>query len=178
MTRPVVLRPAVPGLALVLACTLALSACGSDDDTEAVASLKSQILANNAVQSATSISDEQASCIARGAVEEIGVDQLQDYRILGDDLEVDRKLNEVPLSEGDAEALAGVYLECSDAEKIFEDRLLSRLLPEEPRARARVASCVREAVTPDAVRSILAQSFQKTEATAYASLSADLADCR
>ena len=167
----------VPGLVLGLA-SLALVACGSDDEAQAVAALKSQILSNNAMQSSTTISDRQASCIARGAVEEISVEQLQDYEILDDDLAVDKKLNEVPLSERDADRLASVYLECSDAETIFEDRLLQRLAPDQPKARARVETCVREAVTPDSVRAILSQSFQKTEASAYATLTEELGNCR
>jgi hypothetical protein len=181
MTCSVAPRKVVRGLVLGLVlgpASLALVACGSDDEAQAVAALKSQILSNNAMQSATTISDEQASCIARGAVEEISVEQLQDYEILDDDLAVDKKLNEVPLSERDADRLASVYLECSDAERIFEDRLLQRLAPDRPKARARVETCVRDAVTAESVRAILSQSFQKTEASAYASLSEELGDCR
>ncbi len=157
---------------------LGLAACGSDERAQAVAALKSQIVANNAMQSRTAVSDQQAACIAQGAVDRITVEGLQDYRILTDDLDVEKAIDQVPLSSKDADGLAAVYLDCSDAEKIFEDRLISGLAPRKPAARARVARCVRRTVTADSVRRILAQSFAKSDTTAYADLSDELGDCR
>jgi hypothetical protein len=164
-------------LPAVLALSTALAGCGSDDEAQAVAALKSQIVANNAMQSETAVSDEQASCIAKGAVAEITVDRLQDYRILDGDLEVEKAIDDVSLSAKDADALAGVYLDCSDAEKIVEDRLVERLVPKKASARAEVEACVRDAVTTASVRDILAQSFEKTDAAAYASLAKKLGAC-
>lgn len=155
----------------------ALVACGSDEDAQAVAALKSQIVGNNAMRSQTEISDEQASCIAEGAVDGIGVDKLQDYRILDEDLDVEEQIDEVPLEEDDADALAGVFVDCSGAERIFEDGLVSQLAPSTGAARKRVTACVRETVTGRTVREILSQSFQQKEATAYASLGEDLGAC-
>ena len=60
--------------ALGMVAALGLAGCGSDDDNRAAAALKSQILANNAMTGSSTISDEQASCIADGAVEKLGVD--------------------------------------------------------------------------------------------------------
>ena len=164
-------------LALAMVLSVTLAGCGSDDDARAVAALKSQIVANNAMQSETAVSDRQASCIAKGAVARITVDRLQDYRILDDDLEVEKSIDQVSLSSKDADALAGVYLDCSDAEQIVEDRLVERLAPEKAAARAGVETCVRDAVTTSSVRDILAQSFQKADATAYASLAKKLGTC-
>lgn len=154
------------------------AACGSDDDAQAVAALKSQIVANNAMSSRTAMSDEQASCIARGAVEAIGVDRLQGYGILDDDLEVGRSIESVSLKGRDADALAGVFLDCADAEKVVEDRLVARLAPDRAAARGRVARCVRETVTPESVHDILSQGFQRADPSAYASLTEELGACR
>ena len=106
--------------ALGLVAALGLAACGSDDDNRAVAALKSQILANNAMTGSSTISDEQADCIADGAVEQLGVDTLQDYAILDDDLEVYKKLDAVALEPKDADKLAGVFVTCAKVEEIFE----------------------------------------------------------
>ena len=172
-------RRAVHAVATAALAALSLAACGgSDDEAQAVAALKSQIVANNSMVSDKTISDEQSTCIARGAVDALTVDRLQDYKILDDQLDVQKQLSEVPLEAEDADALAEVYLECSDAEKIVEDRLVTRLAPAEPRRRARVETCVRKVVTPDVVRDILSQSFQKTDATAYTALAKQLGDCR
>jgi hypothetical protein len=160
MTRTARTR-SVRSAALLLAATAslgALSACGSDDSSE--------------------ITSKEASCIAEGAVDELTVERLQEYEILDSDLDVDKKLNEVPLSKKDADALAGVFIDCSDVEKIFEDRLVDQLAGDRPRTRARVESCVREAVTAESVQGILAQSFQKTDAAEYADLSKKLETCR
>ena len=62
--------------------------------------------------------------------------------------------------------------------QIFEDRLVDQLAGSRQKVRDRVEQCVRDAVTADAVRGILAQSFQKTEATSYADLSEQLKTCR
>lgn len=168
-------------VATVVVAAAGLSSCGSDDEAQAVAALKSQIVANNSMVSDTAISDEQSTCIARGAVDAITVDRLQDYQILDDRLDVQKRLSEVPLSAKDADALAGVYLECSDAERIVEDRLVARLAPagkSKAARRAKITACVRDAVTADVVRDILAQSFQKTGATAYTRLVEQLGACR
>jgi hypothetical protein len=171
-------RRAAGSLAATTLVVLSLASCGSDDDAQAVAALKSQIVANNAMAGSTEISDKQATCIAKGAVDAITVDRLQDYKILDDDLDVGRRLSEVPLSAKDAKALADVYLDCSDAEKIVEDRLVARLTAAKSARRTAVEKCVRDTVTADAVRDILAQSFEKARATAYADLGKRLADCK
>ena len=154
----------------------ALAGCGSDDDAQAVASLKAEILSNDATQGAAAISDKQAGCIARGAVDGIGVDELQDYEILDGDLQVDRKIDQVALSRKDAEAFAGVFLRCADVEKVVEDRLVDQVAA--GGRRAAVERCVRRTVTPAVVRTVLAQSFEQAEPTQYSALGKRLARCR
>lgn len=164
--------------ALGLVAALALTSCGSDDDRRAVAALKSQILANNAMTGSSTISDEQADCIADGAVKELGVGRLQDYAILDDDLEVDKKLDAVALKPKDADKLAGVFVDCAEVEQIFEDRLVDQLSRDAPDARARVESCVRDVVTADVVRTILAQRFEQADPSEYTSMTGKLSSCR
>ncbi len=164
--------------ALLTVCVVALAGCGSDSDKQAVAALKSQILANNAMTGSSTISDKQATCIAEGAVDDLGVDTLQDYSILDDDLEVDKKLDEVALKGKDADRLAGVYVTCADVEQIFEERLVDQLSRDNAAARGRIEACVTDVVTEDAVRAILAQRFEQADPSAYTALTGKLGDCR
>lgn len=171
MTRRATTRSAIAALVT----SLLLVGCGSDDDAQATASLKAEILAGNAMTGSSRITDEQASCVARGAVEEVGTDTLQDYGVLDDDLEVAKKLSEVTLETEDAEALAGTYAGCVDAEKLFEEQVLDQL---GEAAKPRVVRCVRQQISEDVVTQVLAQSFAKADATAYAELTEQLAACR
>lgn len=179
-------RVAVPAAAVLLLTGLA--GCGGDDtapadsltkDEQTVAdNLAAQIVRSGSMSgdaSESSVTDEQASCIGEGAVTEVGLDALQDYGIVTEELLVDRGIQGVEMDQGDADALAGVFIGCIDAEALFEQRFLNQLPPGGSEQDRR--ACVEDAVGEDAVQEVLSASFQGARSRAYPKLERDVAAC-
>lgn len=180
-------RSARSGVLVAALLLSGLAACGDDEpesalteDEQTVAdNLASQILRSGSMagggSSRNAVTDEQAACIGEGAVTEVGLETLQDYGIVTDDLLVNRSIQGVEMGAADADALAGVFVECIDAEALFEERFLTELPPggEEPDRR----TCVEDAVDRDAVQEILSASFQGADTRAYARLQRAVSAC-
>lgn len=170
--------------AVVLAAT---SACGGDqdpaenglsaDEQTAADNLAGQIVRSEDVSGTAdekdALTDEEASCVAEGAVGEIGLEKLQGYGIVTDDLLVNKGIQGVEMDPADADALAGVFVECIDTEQLFEDQLLSGV----PEPTAEQRDCVDSAVDSDTIREILSTSFQGRSSAAYDDLRHEVAAC-
>ena len=169
------------GLLAGLALTAVVAGCGSgDEQTEssglsadeqrAADNLAAQIVRSGSVsgQSTTedAVTEQQATCVAEGAVSEVGLDSLQGYGILTDELLVDKSIQGVQMVAADADALAGVFVECIDAEALFEERFVQTA--SEPTDDVR--SCVEDAVDEESVREILAASFRGRSTAAFGEL--------
>lgn len=172
-----------------VAALLLLAGCGGDDspssgsglsaDEQTVAdNLAAQIVRSGQVSGESSAQDavtpEQARCVAEGAVTKIGVPTLQDYGIVTDDLKVNKEIQGVAMSRDDADALAGVFVGCVDAEGLFEKTFLGAL-PGKPDQG--VQDCVRKAVDTDSVTAILSARFQGRTAGAYERLQQKVSAC-
>jgi hypothetical protein len=174
-TRLVALAPA-----LMLAVTL-VQGCSSDetDQERAVAALKAEMMANAGMTTGKVLDDAQTTCVAHGAVDELGVSTLQDYRLLTDDLRAGEAIEEVTLAPEDADTLATVFTECMDVEAMMERQIITGLdLPRERRKRA--VACVRDGVTEEQVTRIMSLEFQGRPAagnTAYTRLRDALTAC-
>ncbi len=165
--------------ALPLAVTLALAASGcsdSSDEERAVAALKADMVANAGMTSGRAVSDGQTTCVARGAVKELGVEKLQEYDLLTDDLRADESIDGVDLSSEDADALAAVFAECVDGEMVLERQIVAGLdLPR--RQERRAARCVRKEVTRELVTRTMSLEFQGRDNPVFARLRDDLESC-
>ena len=178
-------RAAVPVAVLLL-----LTGCGGGDRSSTGASglsaneqtaadnLAAQIVRSGQVSGDSSDQDavtaEQATCIAEGAVGRIGLGSLQDYGIITSDLKVNKEIQGVAMSADDADALAGVFVGCIDAERLFEKKFLATL-PKKAGADAR--KCVRKAVDTPSVRAVLSASFQGRKAGVYDRLQKKVSAC-
>lgn len=160
---------------VALSALLLLASCGEDDAEVAAKSLRSEIVANSSVATSSSITEEEAGCVADGMVEGIGVEQLQDYDILTEDLKVNQGIENVEMDEGDADALADVFIDCIDTEALFENQLASGSTS--AALTADQQDCVSDAVTEDVIKEILAASFQGKRNDAYAGLQEQMMDC-
>jgi hypothetical protein len=168
-----------------------LAGCGGDDDPEdapassldqdeqtAADNLAAQIIRSGTMSQDTSsqtITDAQATCVAEGAVADVGLESLQKYRIVTKDLLVNKSIQGVEMNADDADALAGVFVTCIDAEALFEQRFLDAM-PSGGSAEER-RTCVQSAVDEDAVREILAASFEGRGTGAYATMQEDVSSC-
>lgn len=179
------LRAVVPALVLVGA----LAGCGGDDEDPAppgltqdertaADNLAAQIVRSGSVSGASADDDavtkEQATCIAEGAVTDVGLDELRGYGILTEDLKVDKSIQGVQMEADDADALAAVFAECIDAEVLFEERFLSTVPPERTDEARR---CLEELIDDDFVVTVLSSSFQGRATGDYERLQKQVTAC-
>lgn len=172
-------------LAVLPALLLVLSACGgggekheasalSDDEQTAADNLAAQIDRSGSVSGQGAVTEAQSTCIAEGAVSEVGLTALQDYGIVTEDLLVNKDIQGVKMSAADADALAGVFIDCIDAEALFEDQFLTALGAEES---PEVQECVKDAVDPESVLEVLSASFQGRSTPAFDQLRKKVSTC-
>lgn len=153
------------------------------DEQQAADNLAAQIVRSGSMsgQSAaeSAVTEAQATCIAEGAVAEVGLGALQDYGIVTEDLLVNKSIQGVEMGPEDADALAGVFVECVDAEALFEQRFLAGLRagPADDGPPEKMRRCVEEAVGVGPVEKILSASFQGRSTRAYGKLERKVMAC-
>lgn len=157
-----------------LGAVLVLASCGSDDAETAAKNLRSEIAANSTV-AAAGVGEEEADCVADGMVERIGVDQLRDYDILTRDLKVNQGIENVEMSNADADALADVFVGCLDVEALFAKQLAAGSTA--AALTADQQECVAETVDEDVVKGILRSGFKGDKDGAYAALQEQMMEC-
>jgi hypothetical protein len=164
-------------LALTLAVALPISSCSDDSDEErAAAALKADMVANAGMTTGRAVDDGQTSCVADGMVAEIGVDRLQDYDLLTEDLSADESIHGVRLSAEDADSLAEVFAGCMDVERLMERQIIRDLdLP--ARQQRRAARCVRDGITTEQVTRTISLEFQGEPNPDFEQLRAELQSC-
>lgn len=155
---PVVRKPRALLVAprCLLAGALLLGAVGcSSEESEARDSIRSSLLADPDF-AGTELTDDEAECIADGAVEGIGVESLRGYGLIDDDNEVVASASPDDLSADDADALATALVACVDAAELLQDQLgaLTQQLPDEQ------AACVAEVFDDDVAAELLAARFR------------------
>jgi hypothetical protein len=169
--------------AVLCAAALMLSACGNSDDekakansddAKAKANIKSAVLDDQTnMTGTTKPTEKQADCIADGMVDDVGVDTLQKYGLLDDDLKIDDKADPTNMSPDDADALAGVFVDCIDVQQMFASQFGSGTdkLP------AAQQKCITDAIDEDAMKSGLSASFQGKEDEGFAAMQKKMTDC-
>lgn len=158
--------------ALVCAVSLALTGCGASDEDQAKESIKASILEEGNIAD-TEVTEEDATCLSDGLVDEVGTDQLQEYGLLNEELEAQDDVTDVKMEESDADAVATVFVDCVDAEKMIEDQFAGNLegLPEEQ------AQCVLDVIDEEKVQQIMSATFQGDTAGMQQVLQDDLEAC-
>lgn len=142
-------------VAVVTAALLTLSACGGGDESEAKDNLaKSFAQEEGGALSGADLTEEEAGCLSDGLVDEVGVEKLQEYGILEDDLAVVETADDVKFEAGDADAFAGVVTDCVDVSQLITDQMAEQDLTAEQE------ECVSDALDEDAVRDLLSATFQ------------------
>jgi hypothetical protein len=161
-------------VAVLCAALMTLSACGNSDDDKAKENIKSAVLDDQTdLTGGTKPTEEQASCIADGMVDDVGVDTLQDYELLDKDLKINQDANPTDMKAEDADALAGVFVDCIDVEAMFTDQLATgdQKLPQDQQ------DCIKDAVDEDAMKAGLSASFQGKEDKDFAAMQQKMVTC-
>jgi hypothetical protein len=165
------------------ALCLALTGCGGDggggssdnaDEEKAAANLKAYFLDESEDAAGLEINDEQAGCVSDGVVDKIGIEQLQDYGLIDDDLEVvkDADLDEEDITAGDADSLAGTFVDCVDVKG-----LITKQMGDLPGATAKQKTCISDALTDEALTDMLSQVFQGNDDAATKKLQSEMMAC-
>lgn len=142
--------------AVLTAAMLVLSACGNGDDDQARENIKAAVLDEEGSQltAGTRATEEQADCIADGMVDDVGVETLQEYELLTEELEINDEAAPTDMAAEDADALAGVFVDCIDIEQMFAGQFDTGELTDEQQ------SCITDAIDEDAMKDGLAATFQ------------------
>lgn len=150
---------------------LTLTACGGGEDEEtAKKNLRASFTENDTIGEAT---EEQANCMADGMVDELGVETLQEYKILDDDLKVNEDPGDVEMSEDDANKAADVVVGCVDVAEMITEQMASgddSLTDEQ-------AECIKDAIDEDVMRDMLAAEFQGKESDGMDEMTGALMKC-
>lgn len=161
--------------AVLCAAMLALTACGNGDDDKARENIKKAVLEEDAggLTGGTKPTEKQADCISDGMVDDVGVETLQEYKLLNKDLEIDGDAEPTDMKKDDADALAGVFVDCIDMKQLFADEFSSgsQDVPDE------TMDCIEKAIDDDAMKSGLSATFQGKEDEAFASMQEEMMKC-
>ena len=161
--------------AVLCAAMLTLSACGNGDDDKAKENIKTAILEEegSTITGGTKPTEEQADCISNGMVDDVGVDKLQEYDLLDEDLKINEEANPTDMEEGDADALAGVFVDCIDVEEMFTSQFGSG----EEKLPAEAQECIKDAIDEDAMKDGLSASFQGKQDEGFSEMQGKMMEC-
>ena len=159
---------------LAAACLmlLTLTGCGNGDDDKAIENLKSAMMKDDSL--GTKATEEQADCLSEGMVDELGVEKLQEYNVLDDDLKVvTESTTQTEMEKDDAENFAGVYVDCIDMAQLLTTQAAgSEDLTDKEKA------CIEDAVDQDVVEKGLAALFQGKADEDYSAMQAEVQGCK
>jgi hypothetical protein len=110
--------------AVVVACAalLTLTACGGKSDDQTAKDNLEQKMLEGSDSLGTKATKSEATCIANGIVDDLGIDKLKKYGFLTDDLRVSDKAGSTPLTASDAHTFAHVYVTCIDMKQLLTER--------------------------------------------------------
>lgn len=160
--------------AAIAALTLTLTACGgSEDDATASKAISDSIMKEQGGAAADVFTMErpEADCIGDGFVEEIGVEQLQEYGFITEDLKAE-PMTSVTMETADAEAATGVLFDCADVTE-----LMSEAMAAGQQVDAKTRKCLEEVLTEDKLRTMFTLMFSGKQDQANQEVVRPLMEC-
>lgn len=154
-----------------LALTLTLAACGgNDEDAQAAEAISASMMESSDEE--FPVDQDQADCVGEGMVDRVGVDQLQEYGLLTEDLEMDGSVTDVRMEEADADEAADVLVSCTDAQSMLTDQFANdEAFGEEEQ------ECINEVLDDEALTTLFSMMFQGREDEAMNDLIEPLMSC-
>lgn len=153
-----------------LALTLSLAACGNDDEAQAAEAISASMMEES--DEDFPVDQEQADCVGEGMVDRIGVEQLQEYGLLTDDLEVAGQVTDVTMEEEDADNAADVLVGCVDAQAMLTEQFAA-----DDTMGEQEQECINEVLDNDALTELFSLMFQGREDEAADNLMGPLMEC-
>ncbi len=160
-------------LALATVSMLALSACGGGDDEQAKESISGSLTEQEEGSETFTVEEDEADCIADGMVDGVGVDQLQEYGILTDDLELNKDPDEVEMSTEDAETTTDALFDCTGVQAMMDEEM-SAGMEGQPQA---VKDCLDEVLTDERLRNLFVAIFSGKQEEAQAEIQGPMMEC-
>jgi hypothetical protein len=145
---------------------LSLAACGNDEEAASEAISKAIMESND---ESFEVTKEEADCVGDGMVDKIGVDKLTEYGIITEDLESSGGIENVEMSEADAESAADVMADCADIKQIFTNAMGE--LPEDAQA------CVDENLDDEVIHEFLVAIFMNDQEAGQQGVVTALQEC-
>ncbi len=155
--------------AAILACLalfFPLAGCGNNDDEKAAKALSDSLMKGNQFK----VKKKEADCIGDKMVSKIGVDKLQEYKLLTKDLEI-AKLDNIKMSKKDSSSAADSITGCTDAEQMVEKLLTGSVTD------ATAKKCIADVVDDKIVHTLLAASFSGDSSEATKLLQGPMMEC-
>ncbi len=174
-------------VAVLCAAMFALTACGGGDEptaeerlagqesAEAKKNIKASLLEGDAALAGAKVTDKQAGCVSDGMVDGVGVEKLQEYKLLDDQLKINKDAQPSDMETADAEALAAVFVDCVDMEEMFEQQFATGAAADQLTKKQQ--TCLKDAVDSEVIEKALADTFQGKEANPAGELQGDLMAC-
>lgn len=149
-----------------LALLVPLAGCGNGDDDKAAKALSASLMEGSQFK----VQKKEADCIGKEMVSKIGVDQLQDYKLLTKDLKV-AKLDNIKMSKKDSDSAADSITGCTDAEVMVEKLLTGSV------SDTAAQKCITDLVDEKIVHTLLAASFSGDSSEATTLLQGPMMEC-
>ncbi len=153
---------------------LSLAACGgSGDDEAASAAIADSIMEEQqaGTDSIFAMERAEADCIGDGFVAEVGVDQLQEYGFLTEDMTAE-PMTDVKMDPADAEAATGVLFDCTDVTALMSEAISTGgQVDEETQA------CLEEVITEDKLKTMFTLMFSGKQDEANQEVIAPMMQC-
>lgn len=160
--------------AAITALTLTLTACGgSDDDETAAKAISDSIMKeqDGAAADVFAMERSEADCIGDGFVEEIGVEQLQEYGFITEDLKAE-PMTSVKMETADAEAATGVLFDCADVTE-----LMSEAMAAGQQVDKKTQQCLEDVLTEETLRTMFTLMFSGKQDEANQEIVRPLMEC-
>jgi hypothetical protein len=158
----------------IAALALSLTACGgSEDDETAAKAISDSIMREQegAAADVFAMKRSEADCIGDGFVEEIGVDQLQEYGFISEDLKAE-PMTSVSMETADAEAATGVLFDCADVTALMSEALAAGQQVDE-----KTQKCLEDVLTEEKLRTMFTLMFSGKQDEANQEVVRPLKEC-
>jgi hypothetical protein len=164
----------LPRLAVLAVLPVLLGGCaGGTQEAEARTAISDYLIAQQDDGRMMPLERVEADCIAGDMVDGIGVDGLQGYGLLDEDVSVDEQARSPEMSQEDSQVMVDAMFDCTDVMQAMRDQLATATGGQSPE----VQQCLDGALTEQLVRDVLASTFAGDAAGAQRQLMAPLGDC-